>query len=203
MQFEFRAKSGKEQHLRLRDPLLARILHASEELPGQDLFRYVDDHGHVVRVNSADVNHYLRATTAEIFTAKDFRTWGGSVTAAEALVGFGPPRSPADAKKKILLAIDAAAARLNNTHGARASYPSAGAGFVGRETLLGAFAGAAADDHLSQAEVAVLGVVADEELTHVVEHRFSPPRRSRPRGSAPRSTTRSSPAERTAQLAPG
>ena len=115
LQFEFRTKSGKEQYLRLRDPLLARILHACEELPGQDLFRYVDDHGHVVHVNSADVNRYLRTTTAEIFTAKDFRTWGGSVTAAEALVGFGPPRSPADAKKKILLAIDAAAARLNNT----------------------------------------------------------------------------------------
>ena len=115
LQFEFRAKSGKEQHLRLRDPLLARILHASEELPGQDLFRYVDDHGHVVHINSADVNQYLRTTTAETFTAKDFRTWGGSVTAAEVLVGFGPPRSPADAKKKIILAIDAAAARLNNT----------------------------------------------------------------------------------------
>ena len=134
LQFEFRAKSGKEQHLRLRDPLLARILHASEELPGQDLFRYVDDHGHVVRVNSADVNHYLRATTAEIFTAKDFRTWGGSVTAAEALVGFGPPRSPADAKKKILLAIDAArGASEQHAHGCPGElHPSAGAGFVGR-----------------------------------------------------------------------
>jgi DNA topoisomerase-1 len=163
LQFEFRAKSGKEQHLRLRDPLLARILHASEELPGQDLFRYVDDHGHVVHINSADVNQYLHVTTAEPFTAKDFRTWGGSVTAAEVLVDFGPPRSAADAKKKILAAIDAAAARLNNTRTvARASYvhPRVPDSWV-VGTLLDAFAGAVERDHLSQSEVAVLGVVAD------------------------------------------
>jgi DNA topoisomerase-1 len=163
LQFEFRAKSGKEQHLRLRDPLLARILHASEELPGQELFRYVDDHGHVVHINSADVNRYLRATTAETFTAKDFRTWGGSVTAAEALVGFGPPRSPADARKKIVLAIDAAAARLNNTRTvARASYvhPQVPESWV-EGTLLDAFAQATARDHLSQSEIAVMRVVAD------------------------------------------
>ena len=163
LQFEFRAKSGKEQHLRLRDPLLARILHACEELPGQELFQYVDDHGHVVRVNSADVNRYLRTTTAEIFTAKDFRTWGGSVTAAEALVGFGPPRSAADAKKKIVLAIDAAAARLNNTRTvARASYvhPQVPESWV-EGALLDVFAHAVARDHLSQSEVAVMGVIAD------------------------------------------
>ena len=166
LQFEFRAKSGKEQYLRLRDPLLARILHASEELPGQDLFRYVDDHGHVVHINSADVNHYLRATTAETFTAKDFRTWGGSVTAAEALVGFGPPRSSGRCEEE-----DPArdrrgpAARPNNTctvaRAASYVHPRVPDSWVAG-TLLDAFAGAAAADYLSQSEVAVLGVVADE-----------------------------------------
>ncbi|MCU1428072.1 MAG: topoisomerase [Actinomycetia bacterium] len=163
MQFEFRAKSGKEQHLRLRDPLLARILHASEELPGQELFQYIDDHGHVVHINSSDVNEYLRATTAAILTSKDFRTWGGSVTAAETLVGLGPPRSPADAKKKIVTAIDAAAARLNNTRAvSRKSYvhPRVPEAWV-EGTLIDAFTRAEAHDHLSHSEAAVLGVVSN------------------------------------------
>jgi DNA topoisomerase-1 len=163
MQFEFRAKSGKEQHVRLRDPLLARILHASEELPGQELFQYIDDHGHVVRVNSADVNNYLRATTAASFTAKDFRTWGGSVTAAEALVGFGPPRSATDAKKKIVAAVDAVAARLNNTRAvARKSYihPHVPEAWI-EGVLIDAFARAEGHEHFSHSEAAVLGVVAE------------------------------------------
>jgi DNA topoisomerase-1 len=161
MQFEFRAKSGKEQHIRLRDPLLARILHACEELPGQELFQYVDDHGHVVHIGSGDVNGYLRAATAEIFTAKDFRTWGGSVTAAEALVDLGPPRSPSDAKKKLLTAIDAVAARLNNTRAvSRKSYvhPRVPETWIDG-SLNEAFTRAEARQHLSQSESALLGVV--------------------------------------------
>jgi DNA topoisomerase I len=164
MQFEFRAKSGKEQHVRLRDPLLARILHACEELPGQELFRYVDDHGHVVHVESADVNAYLRVATAATFTAKDFRTWGGSVTAADALVGLGPPRSSADAKRKIVSAIDAAAARLNNTRAvARKSYVHPRVPEAWEEGVLSdAFARAEAAEHLSASEAGLLGVIADE-----------------------------------------
>ena len=75
MRFEFRAKSHKEQHVLLRDPLLTHVVTAVEELPGQPLFQYVDDHGHVVHITSGDVNDYLRATTAASLTAKDFRTW--------------------------------------------------------------------------------------------------------------------------------
>jgi DNA topoisomerase-1 len=164
MQFEFRAKSGKEQHVRLRDPLLARILYECEELPGQELFRYVDDHGHVVHVDSADVNAYLHAATAATFTAKDFRTWGGSVTAADALVGLGPPRSPTDAKRKIVSAIDAAAARLNNTRAvARKSYVHPRVPESWEEgALLDAFAHSEASEHLSASEAGLLGVIADE-----------------------------------------
>jgi DNA topoisomerase-1 len=113
--FEFRAKSGKEQRVRLSDPRLAKIVYACHELPGQKLFAYIDDDGRVVHVGSAEVNNYLREIAREIFTAKDFRTWGGTVTVADALVRIGPSRSLTDAKRKINKAIDAAAERLNNT----------------------------------------------------------------------------------------
>jgi DNA topoisomerase-1 len=123
MRFDFRAKSGKHQEVRLRDPRLAEVVHACHELPGQELFQYLDDDGRVVNIGSADVNAYLRTLTGSTFTAKDFRTWGGSVTAAETLVRLGPPTSAADAKHKVNAAIDAAAARLNNTRTvARTSY---------------------------------------------------------------------------------
>jgi len=162
MQFEFRAKSGKEQHVRLRDPLLARILQACEELPGQELFRYIDDRGNMVHINSGSVNDYLRATTGATFTAKDFRTWGGSVTAAEALVALGRPRSPTDAKRKILSAIDAAAARLNNTRAvSRKSYvhPRVPDAWV-EGVLMEAIARAGPREHLSPSEAAVHDVIA-------------------------------------------
>jgi DNA topoisomerase-1 len=107
-------------------------------------------------VNSADVNAYLRATTAAMFTAKDFRTWGGSVTAADALVALGPPRSPTDAKKKLVAAIDAAAARLNNTRAVcRKSYlhPRVPEAWI-EGALIDAFTRAQAHDQLSSSETA-------------------------------------------------
>jgi DNA topoisomerase-1 len=163
MQFEFRAKSHKEQQVRLRDPLLARVVAACEELPGQLLFQYIDDRGHVAHVNSADVNDYLRATSSAALTAKDFRTWGGSVTAAEALIDLGPPLSAADAKRKILTAIDAAAARLNNTRAvSRKSYvhPQVPESWI-EGGLIDAFARTKARAHLSRSEVTVLEIVAE------------------------------------------
>jgi DNA topoisomerase-1 len=163
LQFEFRAKAGKEQHVALRDPLLAHIVHACEELPGQELFQYIDDHGHVVHIGSGDVNTYLHAVTTTVFTAKDFRTWGGSVTAAETLVNLGPPSSPTDSKRKMLAAIDAAAARLNNTRAVcRKSYlhPRVPETWV-EGTLIDTFTRAEEHDHLSHSESALLGVVAD------------------------------------------
>jgi DNA topoisomerase-1 len=121
--FEFRAKSGKEQRVRLSDPLLASVVHACHELPGQELFCYVDDDGRVAHVGSADVNAYLRAVTQAVFTAKDLRTWGGTRIATETLADLGPPRSATEARKNVLAAFDAAAARLNNTRAVcRASY---------------------------------------------------------------------------------
>ncbi len=82
-------------------------MHACHELPGQELFSYLDNDGQVVDIRSTEVNAYLRAATRAGFTAKDFRTWGSSVTGAEALVGLGPPRSAIDAKRKIVVAVNA------------------------------------------------------------------------------------------------
>jgi DNA topoisomerase-1 len=160
--FEFRAKSGKEQRVRLSDPRLASVVHACHELPGQELFKYVNDDGKVVDVGSADVNTYLRALTLATFTAKDFRTWGGSVTAAEALVNLGAPRSAIDAKKKIVAAIDAAAARLNNTRAVcRKSYahPRVPESYIDG-ALNDAFRRAEEQARLSHSESAVLIVVS-------------------------------------------
>ncbi|SFK54925.1 DNA topoisomerase IB [Geodermatophilus ruber] len=159
--FEFRAKSGKEQRVRLSDPRLATVVHACHELPGQELFSYVDDAGQVVDVGSADVNAYLRAVTHAVFTAKDFRTWGGTRVAAESLVDLGPPRSPADARRKILAAIDAAAARLNNTRAVcRASYvnPRVPDAYV-EGSLTAAFDRAGDRQGLSHSESAMLLVI--------------------------------------------
>ena len=167
IRFEFRAKSGKEQRVRLSDSRLAAIVHACHELPGQELFQYINDDGRLVHVGSTEVNAYLRAATRAIFTAKDFRTWGGSVIAAETLVKLGPPRSDTDAQKKIVAAIDAAAARLNNTRAvARKSYvnPRVPESYLDG-TLDGAFAQARRRDRLSRSESAVVVVVTDSATT--------------------------------------
>jgi DNA topoisomerase-1 len=160
--FEFRATSGKEQRVRLSDPRLATVVHACHELPGQELFSYVDDDGRVVDVGSADVNADLRAGTHAVFTAKVFRTWGGTRIAAETLVDLGPPRSATDSRRKILTAIDAAAARLNNTRAVcRASYvcPQVPDAYVDG-SLIPAFDRAEEREGLSHSESAMLLVLA-------------------------------------------
>ncbi len=113
--FEFTGKSGIDAEIDLRDRRLASIVKACQELPGEELFQYVGEDGAIVDVNSAHVNAFLRELTGATFTAKDFRTWGGTVIAAETLVELGPPASQKEADKQILVAIDAAAERLGNT----------------------------------------------------------------------------------------
>src|SRR5438105_3395426 len=75
--FRFRGKSGKMHEVELTDPRAARVLKRCQELPGQDLFQYVDEDGEVVDIDSDDVNSYLQEVTGDDFTAKDFRTWSG------------------------------------------------------------------------------------------------------------------------------
>ncbi len=116
LHFEFRGKSGKEQEFEVRDRRLARMVKRCQELPGQQLFRYVTDtHGCCGTVESGDVNDYLREITGQPFTAKDFRTWGGTVVAAAALHEMGPAESEAEAQANIQKAVERAAEALGNT----------------------------------------------------------------------------------------
>jgi DNA topoisomerase I len=115
LRFEFRGKSGKVHRVALSDRRLARIVARCQALPGADLFQYEDDEGQQVAIGSGDVNDYLRDITGEEFTAKDFRTWAGTLQAVEALEAVGPAATPREAKAAILAAIDQVAGRLNNT----------------------------------------------------------------------------------------
>jgi DNA topoisomerase I len=113
--FEFRGKSGKLHRVSLRDRRLARIVRACQELPGQELFQYVDAEGVRRDVDSADVNAYLQEITGEPFTAKDFRTWAGTVLASLALSEFESFDSQAAAKRNLARGIEQVAGRLGNT----------------------------------------------------------------------------------------
>jgi DNA topoisomerase I len=115
LRFRFKGKSGKEWNLRVKDRRVAKIVRACQELPGQDLFQYVDAEGERQTVTSADVNEYLKEITGLDITAKDFRTWAGTVLAALALQEFESFDSDAKAKKNIRAAIEKVAARLGNT----------------------------------------------------------------------------------------
>lgn len=113
--FEFRGKSGKDHRVSVRDRRLARVVRTLEELPGRQLFKYRDAEGHLCPVTSDDVNAYIRAAMGEQFSAKDFRTWAGTVSAARALREMEPPTSPTDAKRKITVCVKAVAGLLGNT----------------------------------------------------------------------------------------
>jgi DNA topoisomerase-1 len=113
--FHFNGKSGIEHAIDLRDRRLAHIVQQCQDLPGQELFQWVDEDGQVRDVNSADVNDYLREVAGADFTAKDFRTWAGTVLAARALQEFEAFDSQAQAKRNVVRAIEAVAKRLGNT----------------------------------------------------------------------------------------
>lgn len=115
LRFEFRGKSGVEHAVAVTDRRIARIVQHCQELPGQELFKYMDDNGRRQTVEAEDVNAYLRETTGEEITAKDFRTWAGTMLAAEALRRMGPASTKREAERNINRAIDETAARLGNT----------------------------------------------------------------------------------------
>jgi DNA topoisomerase I len=114
LRFEFVGKGGQRRRVDLRDAKLARLVKRCQDLPGQELFQYVDDDGEVRDVGSEDVNDYLREITGQEFTAKDFRTWAGTVMAALALA-LEPFGSQRQAKKNVVSAIEQVADRLGNT----------------------------------------------------------------------------------------
>lgn len=118
----FRGKSNQEHDIMFRDRKLSRIMKRCQDLPGQDLFQYQENGGDPVKVGSADVNDYLRETTGENFTAKDFRTWHGTGHMAQHLAALGPPASEAEAKRNIVAAVKETAKRLGNRPAACRKY---------------------------------------------------------------------------------
>ena len=115
LRFRFRGKSGRQHEVDVTDRRIANIVSKCQDLPGQDLFQYVDDEGEVRNVTSQDVNDYLREITNENFTAKDFRTWAGTVLAAIALGAQGEFETKKRAKANVKTAICAVAELLGNT----------------------------------------------------------------------------------------
>ena len=113
--FDFTGKSGVHHTIDLENARLARIVRKIQDLPGHELFQYLDHEGNRHRVDSGDVNGYLHAITGEHFTAKDFRTWAGSVLAAMLLREYEPYETQTQAKKNVVEAIKCVAERLGNT----------------------------------------------------------------------------------------
>jgi DNA topoisomerase-1 len=115
VRFAFRGKSGVEHEVDLDDRRLARIVKQCRDLPGYDLFQYLDAEGRRQSIESADVNAYLRSISGNDYSSKDFRTWAGTVLATELLRDLDPFRAETEAKKQIVRAVESVAQRLGNT----------------------------------------------------------------------------------------
>jgi DNA topoisomerase-1 len=115
LRFKFRGKSGVKHVVDLNDRRLARVVARCQALPGQELFQFQDGEGGLHPIDSADVNEYLRRHTGHDLTAKDFRTWAGTVLAARELAAAAGSESEAQAKRVIVAAVEAVAGRLGNT----------------------------------------------------------------------------------------
>ena len=115
LKFRFRGKSGVEHRIMLADARLARIVRRIQDLPGEELFQYVDGDGKVRAVESADVNGYLRSIAGGAFTSKDFRTWAGTVLCARALRRLDPPRTVRESRRATAQAVESVARELGNT----------------------------------------------------------------------------------------
>jgi DNA topoisomerase I len=160
LSFRFRGKSGKEHKVSLNDRRLAKIVKRCRDLPGDELFQYLDEQGEQHTVDSADVNEYLRAVTGDEFSAKDFRTWAGTLYTALSLHELGGEHSERARKRRIKQAIVRTAERLGNTAAVcRKCYVHPGildAYLAGRVVPRVAGAGTRASTRLSADERAVL-----------------------------------------------
>jgi DNA topoisomerase-1 len=114
LRFEFRGKSGKDHSVEIQDRRLARVVKQCRDIPGQTLFQYLDDDGVRQKISSEDVNAYLREITGQDFTAKDFRTWGGTVLALSALLEVGACESEKEANKAVVEMVKQVSAELGN-----------------------------------------------------------------------------------------
>lgn len=115
LRFEFRGKSGIQHAVSVTDKRIARIVQRCQALRGEELFKYLDDDGKRQEVDAEDVNAYLQEVTGREITAKDFRTWAGTMLVAEALRQMGPAKTKRDAEKNVVAAVDVTAKRLGNT----------------------------------------------------------------------------------------
>jgi DNA topoisomerase-1 len=115
LRFEFRGKSGIQHAVAVTDRRIARIVQRCQALRGEELFKYLDDEGKRQTVQAEDVNQYLQDITGRDITAKDFRTWAGTMLVAEALRKTGPAETKREAEKNIVAAVDITAKRLGNT----------------------------------------------------------------------------------------
>ena len=115
MRFEFKGKSGIQHAVSVTDKRIARIIQRCQELRGEELFKYLDDEGKRQEVDAEDVNAYLQGITGRDITAKDFRTWAGTMLAAEALRAIGPAKTKREAERNIIASVDMTAKRLGNT----------------------------------------------------------------------------------------
>jgi DNA topoisomerase-1 len=115
VRFSFTGKSGKSWEVSVEDRRVARIVKACQDLPGQHLFQYLTEAGERRAITSTDVNAYLRETTGRDITAKDFRTWTGTVLAVATLDAFRCPESATEAKANVKEAIDVVSVKLGNT----------------------------------------------------------------------------------------
>ncbi len=122
LMFRFRGKSGQQHNVELTDRRLARIVRQCQDLPGYELFEYVDGSGEVCQIDSEDVNRYIREISGQEFTAKDFRTWAGTVLAARELYAAGPCTQPSAARRIVAGAVQRVARRLGNRPAACRKY---------------------------------------------------------------------------------
>ena len=122
LRFAFRGKSGIVHAVAVTDRRIARIVQRCRELPGRELFQFVDDDGRRESVQAEDVNAYLREIAGQEVTAKDFRTWAGTMLTAQALREMGAARTKREAERNVLRALDGTAARLGNTRGVCRKY---------------------------------------------------------------------------------
>jgi DNA topoisomerase-1 len=160
--FEFKGKSGIKHRVNVRDPRLARIVKQCRDLPGYELFQYVDEYGRRHSIGSADVNAYVRSIAGEEFSAKDFRTWAGTSLAVTALRTLLPCASAAEASRQTLKAIEAVAGTLGNSKAVcRSSYihPRILAAYAD-----GALSEAVQQRHGRRARRGTAGLKADEQL---------------------------------------
>ena len=115
LKFRFRGKSAKTHEIEISDRRLATVVKRCQALPGHELFQYLDEEGQQLSIDSADVNDYLRESMGEDFTAKDFRTWAGSILAAQTLGATTVGENEAELKHGVAAAIKIVAERLGNT----------------------------------------------------------------------------------------